>query len=383
MTEKLYYIDAYMSEFTAIAVSSEKSGELYDTVLDRTAFFPEEGGQYADSGEIAGIRVLDVSEKDGVIHHYTEKEVPIGEPLFCKIDFDERYEKMQCHTAEHILSGLFHSLFGLDNVGFHLGKEEVTMDISRPLSKEELSRVECLANEIVYKNVEVCADFPSSEELSSLEYRSKLELTENVRIVKIGEYDSCACCAPHVKRTGEIGLIKILDSAKLRGGMRLNITAGRRAMRAFFSLYEISSSISAALSVPKSSIDTEVKKLLADKARAEAELSQYKISVMENEARKFAPTENNPVLHFDLAGFDELIAYSNIAIEKVSGILVLLSRDKENYRYVISSRTKNLREISADINKSLLGRGGGRPNMIQGSFSESLENIKEYFSRLT
>ena len=382
MTEKLYYIDAYIKEFSATALSSEKCGEVYDTVLDRTAFFPEEGGQYADSGEIAGIRVLDVSEKDGVIHHYTEKEVPIGEPLFCKIDFDERYEKMQCHTAEHILSGLFHSLFGLDNVGFHLGKEEVTMDISRPLSKEELSRVECLANEIVYKNVEVCADFPSSEELSSLEYRSKLDLTENVRIVKIGEYDSCACCAPHVKSTGEIGLIKILDTAKLRGGMRLNITAGRRAMRTFAELYNISLDISAALSVPKSEIALEVKKILADKARVETEFSQYKISASEKAAREFPPTESNLVLELDGLGFGELIAYSNIAVEKVSGILVLLSKDGGGYRYVISSRTRNLRELSSDINKSLLGRGGGRPNMIQGSFAESLENIKNYFSRL-
>ncbi len=383
MTEKLYYIDAYTSEFTATAVSSEKLGELYDTVLDRTAFFPEEGGQYADSGEIAGVRVLNVLEKGGVIHHYTEKEVPTGTILSCKIDFDERYEKMQCHTGEHILSGLFHSLFGLDNVGFHLGKEDVTMDISSPLSKEDLYKVERLANEIIYKNVEVAATFPSSAELVGLEYRSKLELTENVRIVKIGEYDSCACCAPHVSRTGEIGLIKILDFVKLRGGMRLNITAGRRAMRVFSSLYDISANVSTALSVPKTEIHTEVKKLLSDKARLEAEFSQYKISVMENQARKLAPVENNLVLHFDSADFDELIAYSNIAIEKVSGILVLLSRDGENYRYVISSRTKNLREISADINKSLLGRGGGRPNMIQGSFSESLENIKEYFSRLT
>ncbi len=383
MTEKLYYNDAYIKEFSATALSSEKIGELYDTVLDKTAFFPEEGGQYADSGEISGVRVLDVKEKEGVIHHYTEKEVPTGIPLACKIDFDERYEKMQCHTGEHILSGLFHSLFGLDNVGFHLGKCDVTMDVSKPLTKEELYRVERLANEIIYENVEVTTSFPTHEELLSLEYRSKLDLTENVRIVKIGEYDSCACCAPHVARTGEIGLIKILDCAKLRGGMRINITAGRRAMRTFSALYEAVAGISAALSVPKSDVEGEVGKLLSDRARLEAEFSQYKIKNMEAEADKLSPTDKNLVITFKEASFDELIAYSNVAIDKVSGILVLLSGEDGNYRYVISSKAKNLREISTDINKSLLGRGGGRPNMIQGTFAESLRNIEKYFSHLT
>ena len=382
MTEKLYYLDAYIKEFSATALSSEKLSEVYDTVLDRTAFFPNEGGQYADSGEIAGVRVLDVCEKEGVIHHYTAEKVPTGVTLECKIDFDERYEKMQCHTGEHILSGLFHSLFGLENVGFHLGKEEVTMDISAPLSKEDLAKVERLANEIVYKNISVTTYLPRPDELKGLEYRSKLDLTENVRIVKIGEYDSCACCAPHVKSTGEIGLIKILDTAKLRGGMRLSITAGRRAMRTFAELYNISADISAALSVPKLEISAEVKKILADKARVEAEFSQYKISAMEKAARELTPTEENTVLVFDGCGFDELIAYSNIAAEKVLGILVLLSGNEGAYRYVISSKTRNLRELSSDINKSLLGRGGGRPNMLQGTFAESLENIKEYFSRL-
>ncbi len=382
MTEKLYYIDAYTSEFSATVLSSERFGEVYDTVLDKTAFFPEEGGQYADSGVIGEVRVLDVKEIDGVIHHYTENELPVGVCLSCKIDFDERYEKMQCHTGEHILSGLFHSLFGLDNVGFHLGKTDVTMDISKPLSCEELDRVEALANEIIYKNIPVTTEFPTDEELPSLEYRSKLDLKENVRIVRIGDCDACACCAPHVERTGEIGLIKILDTAKLRGGMRLNITAGRRAMRYFARLYEISAIISEALSVPKGEIDVEVSRLLSERARLEAEFSRYKITAMENEAKKLSSTDGNLVLTFDGAGFDELIAFANIAGDKVSGILVLLSGDEGNYRYVISTKRINLRDLAKEINKNLLGRGGGRPNMIQGTFSESLENIKDYFTCL-
>ena len=160
MTEKLYYKDAYIKEFTASVISSEPCDGGFDTVLDKTAFFPEEGGQYSDKGYINGIRITDVREISGVIHHYSEEQVGITENAVCKIDFEERYEKMQCHTGEHILSGIIHSLYGLDNVGFHLGGDDVTMDISAPLTREELDRVEGLANEVIYKNLPVLTYFP-------------------------------------------------------------------------------------------------------------------------------------------------------------------------------------------------------------------------------
>ena len=155
MTEKLYYADSYMSSFSATVISCENNEGIYKIVLDRTAFFPNEGGQYADSGTLNGIPVIDCKEEGGVIYHVTESPIEVGEEVFGVLDFDERYEKMQCHTAEHILSGIIHTLFSLDNVGFHLGKDEVTMDISAPLTREELDRVEKLANEAVYKNTKV------------------------------------------------------------------------------------------------------------------------------------------------------------------------------------------------------------------------------------
>ena len=264
MTEKLYYNDAYLKEFTARVISCDVSGDLYDAVLDKTAFFPEEGGQYSDRGTLGSAKVVNVKEKDGIIHHYADSALDVGAEVVGKIDFDERYEKMQCHTGEHILSGIIHSLYGLDNVGFHLGADEVTMDVSAPLTREQLDEVERLANEVIYKNVEVVASFPTQAELSAMEYRSKLDLYENVRIVKIGDYDSCACCAPHVKYTGEIGVIKILDSAKLRGGIRLFITAGRRAVRVFGEYYKTLQSASALLSLPKFEIVGGINKLLLD-----------------------------------------------------------------------------------------------------------------------
>ena len=380
MTEKLYYENAYIKDFQALVLSCEKCGDTYDVVLDKTAFFPEEGGQYSDKGKIGDVSVVDVNEINGVIHHYTLAPLETGISVIGCIDFDERYEKMQCHSAEHILSGLIHKHFGLDNVGFHLGKDDVTMDISAPLAEKELEFIEELANEAVYKNVEITAEFPNPADLDSLEYRSKLDLTENVRIVRIGEYDACACCAPHVKSTGEIGAIKILESVKLRGGLRIRITAGRRAMKLFRECFGSVGSVSALLSVPKSEIDSAVKKLLDDYAKLKSEFSEYKLGVMRREAEAVEFTDGNLVIAFEDASIEQLIAFSNIALDKVSGILVLLSGRDGDYKYVISSTCVDLRSKISEINKSLLGRGGGRANMVQGSFASSLIKIKAYFN---
>lgn len=380
MTKKLYYEDAYIKEFTATVLSCETGDGVFDIVLDETAFFPEEGGQYSDKGKIGDANVLDVREIDGIIHHYTDASVCVNEAIFCKLDFDERYEKMQCHSGEHILSGIIHSLYGVENVGFHLGADDVTMDISAPLTREELDRVELLANEVIYKNVEIISEFPSSDELACMEYRSKLELAENVRIVTIGKYDSCACCAPHVKNTGEIGLIKVLDFAKLRGGIRIHITAGRRAMRIFREYFDNAQSVSSMLSLPKNEISYGVKKLIDDLESLKTDYFAYRLSVMEKEAEKLQFEAGNCVLLFPDATVEELIAFSNIALSKIGGILVLLSGADGNFKYVISSNSVDLKSKIQDINKSLLGRGGGRPNMVQGSFLCDYERIKAYFN---
>lgn len=380
MTEKLYYSDAYQKEFFAKVLSCEKAEDFYDTVLDKTAFFPEEGGQYSDRGALGDGRVFNVKEKDGIIHHYVDSPLEVGSLVLGKIDFDERYEKMQCHTGEHILSGIIHSLYGLDNVGFHLGADEVTMDVSAPLTREQLDEVERLANEVIYKNVEVTASFPTKSELLEMKYRSKLDLYENVRIVKIGEYDACACCAPHVRYTGEIGVIKILDFAKLRGGIRIFITAGRRALRVFDEYYKALQTTSALLSLPKAEIVGGVNKLIGDFAELKNAYSSYRITVLEKEAEALEYKEGSRIVMLDGASFPELIAYSNVARKKTCGILVLLSGKDGDYKYVISSDSVNLREKAAEINKSLLGRGGGKPDMIQGSFGCSYQEIGKYFN---
>ena len=380
MTEKLYYKDAYLAEFTATVLACETAENGYRIVLDKTAFFPEEGGQYSDRGYIESSRVRDVREESGVIYHLADSPVTVGASVNCRIDFDERYEKMQCHTAEHILSGLIHTHFGLDNVGFHLGADYVTMDVSGVLERQDLDMIEDMANAIVFENVAVTSEFPTPSELPTLNYRAKLDLTENVRIVRIGEYDACACCAPHVARSGECGLIKILDFQKLRGGIRMFITAGRRALKYFRAMFTSAGEISQLLSVPKEEIADGVTKLNEALAKERADFKSYRLSSTRARAAAVEHTSGNLVLHFaDLEG-EELRVFASEAMPSVDGMLVALGGAEGAYKYVIVSNTTDLRVASRDINAALGGRGGGSPTMIQGSFTASLAEIERYFS---
>lgn len=225
MTEKLYDKDSHLKEFTGTVLSCKKTGEKYAVTLNRTAFFPEGGGQQSDRGYIGEAYISDVQIKNGEILHFADKPLSVGQAYDCKLDFDFRFRNMQNHSGEHIISGIIHRFYGFNNVGFHLGAE-MTMDFDGELTRQQLDEIEDLANKAVYENLPVKAYYPTDEELESLDYRSKLDLKENVRIVEIKGVDVCACCARHVKSTGEIGIIKILDFEKYKGGVRLIVKCG-------------------------------------------------------------------------------------------------------------------------------------------------------------
>lgn len=378
MTEKLYYQSAYIKKFCASVISVEKSDSGFDVVLDKTAFFPEEGGQSADNGYISEARVTHVYEKDGVVHHITDIAPSIGEHS-CSIDFDERFEKMQCHTAEHILCGVIHRLFGLDNVGFHLGEDEVTFDINGVLDRSQLDTVEALANDAVFANIKVDTLFPEADELAGIEYRAKLDITEGVRLVRIGDVDTCACCAPHVGYTGEIGIIKILDFMKHRGGTRIWMVAGKRALSDYRARYDNIKRISGMLSTPQPAVADTLEGYMSDSDDTRAALKAARLRIAELEASTVECTEDSRVFLLPDFSIPELIAFSNVANKRVGNITVALSGVEGDYKYVISSGKVDLRTISRDINLALGGRGGGRPEMIQGSFAANIEEIKKYF----
>ncbi len=379
MTEKLYYKDSYIKDFDANVLSVKNEGEYFLTVLDRTAFFPEEGGQSADKGNINGIEVVDVQEINGIIYHYTKTPVAIGKAE-CHINFEERFDKMQCHTAEHLICGIIHTLYGLDNVGFHLGIDDVTLDINGLLTRDMLDRVEDMANAAVYKNIPVTAVFPTRDELSKMSYRSKLEITENVRIVNIEGYDSCACCAPHVAKTGEIGLIKMLDFEKHRGGVRIHMLAGSRALRDYREKYRNILSVSAQLSVPQHDTASALAEYISASAKNEYALKGAIMTLIRSEAESITAREGNFVRHLPSLSINEAREFANIVMPKISGITLVLVGDEGNYKYIMASEREDIKTALATANKVLMGKGGGKPPMMQGSFSASLDEIVKFFS---
>ena len=225
-TEKLFYNDSHLSKFTAMVLECEpyeKKEGCYAVELDRTAFFPEGGGQYADTGKLEDAKVSDVREKNGRILHITDQPFEAGEIVEGEIDWETRFMKMQQHTGEHIVSGIVHARYGFNNVGFHLGTEDCTMDFDGEISKEALQEIELEANRAVWKNLTIEVSYPSKEELEELDYRSKIEIEGQVRIVTGPGYDVCACCAPHVNYTGEIGMIKLVNMINYKGGERITM----------------------------------------------------------------------------------------------------------------------------------------------------------------
>lgn len=378
-TEKLYYIDAYIKEFDAEVLSCSESGEGYDVVLDKTAFFPEEGGQYSDKGYIDSAFIFDVREKDGIIHHYTKEPVNVNKTAHCTLNFEERFDKMQQHTAEHMISGFFHKLYGIENTGFHLGAVDVTLDTSAPVTKEQMREVESLVNLAVCQNIKIETSFPESSELKNLEYRSKLELTENVRIVDIGEVDSCACCAPHVAYTGEVGLVKFVDAVKHKGGSRIRMLAGKRAYDYISKITSEASAVSVMLSAPITEIAKETENLLASRNALLSKISNLGKDMAEVLAAAFAGTEKNAVFCYPMLDMESMRVFVNNCAPKVKGTLVCLSGEEGDYKYILYSESADFSSIVKNANEKLLGRGGGKAPMASGSYKATLLEIKKYF----
>ena len=381
-TEKLYYKDSHCFEFTALVLDCRETAKGPALILDRTAFFPEGGGQLADTGSLGVVKVLDVHEKEGEILHYCDGPLMPGERVEGRLDAEQRLVRMQNHSGEHVVSGLAHKLFGCENVGFHMGEDFVTIDFDRELSREQLMEIETLANRAVREDLPVSCTFPEPEALKSLEYRSKLELTENVRIVEIPGVDRCACCAPHVERTGEIGLIKVLDWERHRGGLRLSLACGMLALRDYRVKQENISAISQALSSKRHETAAAVERLLQEQQKSKERIAALSLELARYMAEDREETEGNICVFDSVLDEVALRELVNLLMEKCRGIAAAFSGDdRRGYRYIMGSRELDMRSLAKELNSLIEGRGGGKARMIQGSASASAAAIAAVFER--
>ena len=391
MTEKLYYTDAYMKNFRARVLSCEEKDGVWHTVLDRSAFYPGGGGQPSDTGSVGAARLISAYAENGVIVHVTDRAVS-GE-VDCAVDFDARFRRMQNHTGEHILSGLFARLYGAVNVGFHMGSEDVTLDLNVELTAEDIARVEALANEAVYENVPVTAYFPSREELDATDYRSKLEFPDGaqVRLVRIGDYDVCACSATHVRSTGEIGVIKITSFARYKGGVRIHMLAGRDAFEEYVRSYSCLTASAQSLSVRTDELGDALKRIeeksaasARDKLALSRALADSLIIIAQSGAQseKAAVYGGTAVFFEPLFGTEEMRYLINRAVLSFSGAAVFSGNDTDGYLFVLSAGKDDSRELLSRLRELIPINGGGKSDMVSGKTSASAEQIAGAFSRL-
>ncbi len=367
-TEKLYYKDSHKKEFKAVVLSCQESEKGYKIVLDKTAFFPEGGGQLGDIGWLDDVEVLDTHEKDGIIYHDTREPIEEGKTVLGKLNWEERFSRMQQHTGEHIVSGLVHSLYGYDNVGFHLGVDVTTLDFNGELSDGQVQEVEDRANQGVFEDMAIQVLYPTKEQLKTFPYRSKIEIEGQVRIVSIPGYDICACCAPHMDRTGEVGLIKILDCERHRGGCRMTIVCGFRALKDYRVKQQNVEEVSVTLSAKPDKIGQAVHHLKEQQEATRLRLNQMQAVYLDQKLQEIS-SENRNVFLFE-EELDNLAArnFVNAAMERCGGICgVFVGTDEGGYRYILGSRSMDMRGLSVKLNEGFQGKGGGKPEMVQGS----------------
>lgn len=377
-TEKLYDQDSHLFAFRAKVLACEETKRGFLIALDRTAFFPEGGGQSADTGFLGAARILDAQEREGVIWHLADRPLEPGTEAEGAIDAEPRLRRMQNHSGEHVLSGLTHRMTGYDNVGFHMGEGGMTIDFSGELNEAQLLALETRANEIVRADVPIRAWYPGAEELAALDYRSKKELTGAVRLVEIKGVDLCACCAPHVSRTGEIGLIKLLSAERHRGGMRLTVICGLDALEDYRRRLESAGAVSRLLSVPREKIAGGVERLLSERDALKERSAALEAELARRLAAEQPATAGNLVVFAPLLSESAQRELVNALAAKCGGLAAAFSgSDGEGYRYVIGSRHIDLRAQSRAVNAAIQGRGGGTPEMIQGRAAASEAAIRE------
>ena len=381
-TAKLFYEDPFLKTFSAKVLTCERAETGFAVSLDRTAFYPEGGGQPADRGFLNDAAVVDVQERDGTIFHNVDKPLEIGEPVTGIIDWPRRFDHMQQHSGEHILSGILCRNCRCDNVGFHMGADTVTIDYNTDISRQQVLKAEQEANRIIAADRPVEITYPAREELKAMNYRSKKELTGQVRIVTFPGADCCACCGTHVLRAGQIELVKALSIQKFRDGVRIEIVCGGRALRLFSTVYSQNRTVAQMLSVKISDTAGAVDRILKDLAAAKQRMSELEDQVFAATAAKYEGCGDVLLLENPMRP-DAVRKLADAVAKRCGGLCaVFAGSDGDRYTYaLVRADGGDLRDLVKNLNASFNGRGGGRGGFAQGSVQTSCEKIKTFFEK--
>ena len=380
MTTRLYETDSYCRQFTATVLSCQPADGGFVVELDKTAFFPEGGGQASDTGTLGDARVTDVQMRGVQILHTVDAPLTVGETVCGQLNWEQRFDRMQKHTAEHILSGHIHRLYGLNNVGFHLGSEDVTLDFDGELTREQLNHVEVLAQQSITENRAVTVSFPTQEQQQTLVYRSKKEVEGALRIVTIAGVDTCACCAPHVGCTGEIGTVKMLECIRWKGGVRIHMLAGPSAQADYQMRYEQMSAAAAKLSVKQSSLAEAVERLLAERDSLRLALRESGRQIARLLVDTIPPTDRPVCLLGDDWDNDMMRQIVNGLVTRCGGVCAVFAASGGGYRYVIGGNG-DLPAVAKQVNVALTGRGGGSAQLVQGSVQADAATIRAFWEQ--
>ncbi len=380
-TKKLYETDGMLFAFRANIIETKEIENGYEMILDQTAFFPEGGGQTADKGYIGNARVLDVQIRDGEIIHFVDR-LPEATAVDCKLDADERFRKMQNHLGEHLLCGAIHKLYGYENVGFHLGADYMTFDISGPMTPEQIRNAEILANKAVAENAPVRCYYP--ENISALEYRAKsekLESVSDIRIVEVEGFDRCACCAPHLDEAGKAGLIKIVDAMKYKGGMRFWARCGFDALADYDGRLTEIRKVSSLLSAKPTEIAAAVQAKLAEIGELKKSLGALKRELNALKLNALAQTDGSICIFDDSMDGNTLREFATGGMKKTSAVFAVFSgSDESGYQFVIASESVKLKAKIPAYKIALGGKCGGSDKMLFGHADKSKAEIEAFFA---
>lgn len=381
--EKLYEAQPYLTHFSAVVQSCTQGKKGWDICLDQTAFYPEGGGQPYDTGTLGGLKVLEVHQREGHVVHTCQAPLEVGSQVEGSIDWPRRFDLMQHHSGEHIVSGIAHRRFGCDNVGFHMGNDVITIDLNVELTAEQVAQLEAEANQYIWEDHPIAITYPTPEELEHLDYRSKKALTGQVRIVSFPGADTCACCGTHVSSSGQVGLVKLLSCQKFREGVRIELVCGKRALDYLSQVWEQNHQVSNLLSAKTMQTGAAVRRLLEENAA-------LKSRILTMEERQFADLAQRYTGAGDVVVFEPGLSPDSLrrlcgAVQTACGgrCACFSGEDGSGYQYAIGQPGGNLRPLVQALNQALQGRGGGKPDFVQGSLAAKQEEIQAFFRQYT